>query len=241
MVPIRKSLVSPDRYGLKCPYPMKPTRIVVHNTGNDASAKNEVAYMVRNDKEVSFHAAVDDVEIVQGIPFDRNAWGSGDGSGKGNREGIHIEICYSASGGARFIQAERNAAEYIASLLKEFGWGIDRVTKHQDYNGKYCPHRTLDMGWGRFLKMVQSELDKLNKPKEDDEMLSYEQFEAYMDRYMKERAAKPAAEWAEKGIAQVKEAGVMSGDANGGFRPQGFITRQEAAVIAAAILKKAKE
>ena len=105
MVPIRKNLVSPDRYWLKCPYAMNPTRIIVHNTGMDAPAKNEVSYMVRNGSEVGFHVAVDDVEIVQGIPFDRNAWNAGDGNGKGNREGISIEICYSASGGARFIQA----------------------------------------------------------------------------------------------------------------------------------------
>ena len=36
--------------------------------------------------------------------------------------------------------------------------------KHQDYMDKYCPHRTLDMGWDRFKKMVQKELDALKKP-----------------------------------------------------------------------------
>ena len=41
---------------------------------------------------------------------------------------------------------------------KERGWGIDKVTKHQDYSGKYCPHRTLDMGWERFLNMIRAEL-----------------------------------------------------------------------------------
>ena len=60
--------------------------------------------------------------------------------------------------GYRF-SIERNAAELIAQLLKERGWGIDKVTKHQDYSGKYCPHRTLDMGWQRFLDMVQGYLD----------------------------------------------------------------------------------
>lgn len=234
MVPIKQNLVSPDRYGLKCPYSMKPTRIVVHNTGNDASAANEIAYMVRNDTEVGFHAAVDDQEIVQGIPLDRNAWGAGDGNGQGNREGIQIEICWSKSGGPRFVQAEQNAAEYIASLLKQYGWGLDKVTKHQDYNGKYCPHRTLDMGWDRFLKMVEE------YGKEDDEM-SYEQFVEYMDRYRKEQAVKPAAKWAEKQIAQVKEDNVMSSDADGQFRPQSTVTRQEMAVIAAGILGKVRD
>lgn len=159
MVAIVKNLVSSAKYGIKCPYSMNPTRIVVHNTANDASAANEISYMIRNDNEVSFHFAVDDKEVVQGIPLDRNAWHAGDGgSGTGNRYGIAIEICYSKSGGERFIAAEKLAAKFIAQLLKERGWGIDKVTKHQDYSGKYCPHRTLDMGWQRFLNMISIEL-----------------------------------------------------------------------------------
>lgn len=155
---IRQMLVSSSKYNVKCPYSMTPTRIVVHNTANDASANNEISYMINNDNEVSFHIAVDDKEAVQGIPLNRNAWHAGDGNGKGNREGISIEICYSKSGGDRFIKAEQNAAKLIADLLKERGWGIDKVTKHQDYSGKYCPHRTLDMGWQRFLNMVSAEM-----------------------------------------------------------------------------------
>lgn len=156
---IIKNLVDKSKYELKCPYPMKPTRIVVHNTANDASARNEVYYMTRNDSSTGFHYAVDDKEIVQGIPENRNAFHAGDGSkGKGNREGLSIEICYSKSGGKRFSDAEKLASSFIASKLKQYGWGIDKVTKHQDYSGKYCPHRTLDLGWTRFLSMIQSEL-----------------------------------------------------------------------------------
>ena len=40
---------------------------------------------------------------------------------------------------------------------------LTRLKKHQDFSGKYCPHRTLDMGWIRFLNMIQAELDKINK------------------------------------------------------------------------------
>lgn len=137
---------------------MKPTRIVVHNTANDASAVNEISYMRSNSLKVSFHYAVDDKEIVQGIPENRNAWHAGDGNGKGNREGIGIEICYSKSGGDRFIKAEQNAAWFISTLLKKYGWGIDKVTKHQDYMNKYCPHRTLDMGWQRFLNIIKDNM-----------------------------------------------------------------------------------
>lgn len=161
---IRQTLVNPSKYNIKCPYSMNPTRIVVHNTYNDASANNEISYMINNNYQTSFHFAVDDKEAVQGLPLDRNGWHAGDGNGKGNREGIGIEICYSLSGGDRFIQAERNAAKLIAQLLKERGWGIDRVTKHQDYANKYCPHRTLDMGWDRFLNMVREEMGQAPIP-----------------------------------------------------------------------------
>jgi len=160
---IIKNLVSSSKYNIKCPYPMDAQFIVVHNTANDASAANEVTYMISNNNKVSFHYAVDDKQIVQGIPENRNAWHAGDGeSGKGNRYGLSIEICYSKTGGSRFIEAEKLAAKFIASKLKEKGWGINKVTKHQDYSGKYCPHRTLDMGWQRFLNMVKAELDALN-------------------------------------------------------------------------------
>ncbi len=159
MVNIRKNLVDSSKYNIKCPYEMNAEFIVVHNTANDASANNEIAYMKSNNNKVSFHYAVDDKEIVQGIPENRNAWHAGDGgSGKGNRKGLSIEICYSKSGGERFDKAEENAAEFIASKLKEKGWGIDKVKKHQDFANKYCPHRTLDYGWDRFLNKIRKYL-----------------------------------------------------------------------------------
>ena len=156
---LEQRLIPESKYGIKCPYTMKPEGICIHNTANDASAANEIAYMQRNNNEVSFHIAIDDKEAIQGIPFNRNAWAAGDGNGQGNRRYIHVEICYSKSGGDRFEAAEKRAAKEVAALLKQYGWGIDRVKKHQDFSGKYCPHRTLDMGWQRFLNMVQSELN----------------------------------------------------------------------------------
>ena len=121
MIPIVKQLVPESKWGIKCPYEMTPKGITVHNTANDASARNEIAYMTNNDYETSFHYAVDDKEAVQGLPLDRNGWHASDGNGPGNRTTIAIEICYSKSGGERFDKAEENAAELIASLCKEYG------------------------------------------------------------------------------------------------------------------------
>ena len=158
-----KSLITSDKYGVKCPYQMTPKGICIHNTANDAPAKNEVSYMKSNNNEVSYHIAIDDLEAIQVIPFDRNAWHAGDGGyGEGNRNYIAVEICYSKSGGSKFIAAEKRAAKEVAALLKEYGWTINNVKKHQDFSNKYCPHRTLDMGWQRFLNMIQAELNVLN-------------------------------------------------------------------------------
>lgn len=158
-----KSFVDSSKYDVKCPYSMTPIGVCIHNTANDATAKNEIAYMKSNNNEVSFHIAVDDNEAIQGIPFDRNAWAAGDGGkGEGNRKYIHVEICYSKSGGTRFINAEKRAAKEIAAILKSYGWGVDRVKKHQDFSGKYCPHRTLDMGYQRIIDMIKAELGSAN-------------------------------------------------------------------------------
>lgn len=156
---IRQNLIDSSKYNIKCPYSMTPQWITIHNTANDASAKNEASYCRNNNYEVSFHYAVDDVEAIQVLPLNRNGWHAGDGNGQGNRSSIGIEICYSRSGGDKFIKAEQNCAKLVAKLLKDFGWGIEKVRTHQSWSGKYCPHRTLDMGWNRFINMIKAELN----------------------------------------------------------------------------------
>lgn len=167
MVNIRKMLVSELKWDIKCPYQMVPKYIVVHNTANDASANNEINYMITNNSEVSFHFAVDDIEIVQGINEDRNSWHCGDGAnGKGNRNGISIEICYSKTGGQRFDKAELNACELISMLMQKYDIPLSNVKRHYDFapDHKYCPHRTMDYGWDRFLDMINN----LMSPKPDE-------------------------------------------------------------------------
>ena len=149
-------LISSSKYGVKCPYTMIAKGICIHNTANDASARDEISYMQSNNNEVSFHIAVDDQEAIQGLPFDRNAWHAGDGgNGQGNRNYIAVEICYSKSGGSRFEAAEKRAAKEVAALLKKYGWGTDKIKDHRSFSGKNCPHRT---NMSNFIKLVQSEL-----------------------------------------------------------------------------------
>ncbi|MGN7308584.1 N-acetylmuramoyl-L-alanine amidase [Bacillus subtilis] len=163
-ISVRKNLVASSKYPVKCPYSMDAKYITFHNTANDASADAEIRYMIGNNNEVSYHFAVDDKEVVQGIPTDRNAWHTGDGNGadSGNRTSIGVEVCYSKSGGAKYKAAEKLAIKFIAQLLKERGWGVDRVRKHQDWSGKYCPHRVLaEDRWEEVKADIAAELKAL--------------------------------------------------------------------------------
>ncbi|WP_376699883.1 N-acetylmuramoyl-L-alanine amidase [Listeria innocua] len=126
---------------------MKPKKVTIHNTYNDASSQKETDYCKNNNNEVSFHVAVDDKEAIQVVPFNRNAWHCGDGgNGYGNRNTIGVETCYSKSGGAKYIAAEKNTIKYVAGLCvqQDIIASKDTITKHQDWSGKYCPHRILD-------------------------------------------------------------------------------------------------
>lgn len=159
----KQNMVSSSKYSIKCPYSMTPQYITIHNTSNNASAENEVKYMISNNNQTSYHVAVDDKYVIQAIPFNRNAWHAGDGAnGTGNRKSIGIEICYSTGNIETFKKAEANCAKYVATLLKQYGWTTSRVKRHKDWSGKNCPHKTMELGWDRFIKMIQTELDALN-------------------------------------------------------------------------------
>lgn len=212
MLKIDRLLLPDNLIPLKATNPMQPTCIVVHNTANNASAMSEISYMMKNPKATSYHYAVDENRAVQGIPLNRNAWHAGDGrNGNGNRNGIGVEICRSTSPDKElFLKAEDNAAELVAMLLKQFGWGIDKVKKHQDFSGKYCPHRTLDLGWERFLKKVEIKLKELNKSAD-------------------------VPEWARESWDWAKQNGIMDGS-----NPQGTVTRAKQAVMLHRVYKSMK-
>lgn len=171
---LKEMLVPSSKYKIKCPHKMEAEFITIHNTSNKASALNEAKYHNSNNNQVSFHFAIDDKEVIQVVPIDRNAWHCGDGSGDGNRKSIGIEICYSTLGGTKYEQAEENAIQFTAQLLHERDWSIDRVKTHKYWTEigvkkgyssyvKNCPHRILDENrWDEFLERVQKALDKLN-------------------------------------------------------------------------------
>src|SRR5699024_106294 len=158
-------------YQYKCPYAMKPTSITFHNTGNTANERGEVNYMNSNYNYVSYNVVIADKESVQVILFNSNAFASVDSTvnDSSNRSSIHIDICYSMDNGyssaksARYKKTEDNAALYIAYVLKQYGWGVDRLKTHYDWSGKDCPHKMFATNsYPEFRRKVQRNLDKIN-------------------------------------------------------------------------------
>lgn len=73
---------------------------------------------------------------------------------------IGIELCESGN----YVQTVENSVKRVASMLRERGWGVDRLRRHFDWSGKICPRKMHDggewSGWNEFKKRVQSELQK---------------------------------------------------------------------------------
>lgn len=206
--------------------------IVVHYTANTGdTAKNNLDYFARTKTGTSAHYFVDENEVCQSVQDTDVAWHCGSKNPRHpycrNANSIGVEMCNSVGGVPEAVR-DRTAA-FVRQKMKEYGIDSSHVLRHYDVTGKRCPDPWVDnpAEWMEFKKMLE----------EDDDM-SYEQFEQYMNRYLTERNAKPADDWAKPYIQDAIDAGAMT-DVGGTIeRPQGFITRQEMAVVAAALSKK---
>jgi N-acetylmuramoyl-L-alanine amidase len=191
--------------------PMKPEFITIHSTGNPSStARNERGWLTNpsNTRTASWHICVDEKEAVEAIPLNEVAWHAGDGNGQGNRASIGIEICES---GDR-EKTLRNAVQLVAKLLKEKGWGVDRLRRHHDWSGKICP-RILQpnnwQGWKDFIKAVEKELNSVAQ-----------------------KTNIPSA-WAKTAWDWAKKEGLLDGT-----RPKDNLTREEFAVVLKKLVDK---
>ncbi|PDO11563.1 MAG: N-acetylmuramoyl-L-alanine amidase [Candidatus Reconcilbacillus cellulovorans] len=175
---------------------MTPTTITIHNTGNSKSrARDERAWLANpaNVRTASFHIVVDDTEAIECIPLNEVAWHAGDGSGvsSGNRTSIGIEICESGN----YERTMQNAVVLVAHLLRERGWGVDRLRRHYDWSRKICPRLMHDggkwTGWEEFKRRVAAELEA-NEPMTKEEKQA---FDALVARVAALETKIPAPAW----------------------------------------------
>lgn len=145
-------------------------KVCIHETDNTRKGANADAHARLqangNSRKASWHYQVDDKEAVQSFEHDIRCWHAG--TSKGNNEAIAIEICVNEDGD--YVKAVQNAAELTAKILHKEKLTVNDVVQHNYYSGKNCP-RIMRSGkilsWASFLQMVNTHLEKLNKPKQE--------------------------------------------------------------------------
>ena len=207
--------------------------IVVHYTANSGdTAQNNLDYFARTKTGTSAHYFVDENEVCQSIQDTDVAWHCGSKNPRHpycrNANSIGVEMCNSVGGVPEAVR-DRTAA-FVRQKMAEYGIDVDHVLTHYLVTGKRCPAPWVDnpSEWETFKAMLEG----------DDDELTQDQFNSMMETYLSQRNKKPADDWAKPYIQDAIDAGAMT-DVGGTIeRPQGFITRQEIAVVAAALSKK---
>lgn len=189
------------------------------------------------------------IGTVQTLPWNRRAWHCASGpKGSANDTHISFEICEDAlTDSVYFHKVYNEAVELTAYLCKLYNLnpladGV--IICHQEgYRKGIASNHGDVLHWfpkfGKSMDDFRNDVAKAMKG-EDDEMLSYEQFKEYMDRYRKELGAEKAASWAVTHIDECIAAGIMVEDKNTKSiaRPADFMTRQEVATALGLFLEK---
>lgn len=160
----------------------QPEYIVIHYTANQGdTAKNNADYFAREDVGASANYFVDETEIWQSVADTDTAWHCGGSrqSSKGgtfygkcqNSNSIGVEICMNDKSGAVRQGSIKAAAELVRYLMQRYGVPVDRVIRHYDVTGKYCPGPMVDDPalWAAFKQsLTQTEDDSVRYKYYDD-------------------------------------------------------------------------
>lgn len=125
---------------------------------------------------------------------------------------------------------------HVAPVEATIGDDIS-VTSESEYFGKPFVVYTRKFGDGNWrdgcywMDKSYKYLGCIINPATEEEPVTYDQFKEYMERYLKELADAPADAWALPAIAYCKQEGLMVGDADGKFRPQSAVRREELAAV----------
>ena len=150
--------------------------IVIHYTSNQGdTAKNNADYFAREKVGASAHYFCDENEIWQSVKDSDTAWHCGAKTYRHpdcrNANSIGVEICMNDKTGAVRQGSIATAAELVCYLMQRYGVPVDRVIRHYDVTGKYCPGPMVDDPalWTAFKQsLTQTEDDSVRYKYYDD-------------------------------------------------------------------------
>jgi N-acetylmuramoyl-L-alanine amidase CwlA len=143
--------------------------IVIHETDNfdkgaDALRHAKAQYNGNLSTSVHFYCGSDG--IYQVAELDKSTWSIGrtykedrpimDAT---NYNTINIEICVNEDGD--YEVARQNAIDLVKYLMKELNLSADRVIRHYDAKGKYCPRAMMDNPelWTSFKAAIEGKTE----------------------------------------------------------------------------------
>ena len=150
--------------------------IVIHYTSNQGdTAKNNADYFAREKVGASAHYFCDENEIWQSVKDTDTAWHCGAKTYRHpecrNANSIGVEICMNDKKGNVRQGSIATAAELVRYLMQRYGVPVDRVIRHYDVTGKYCPGPMVDDPalWTAFQQsLTQTEDDSVRYKYYDD-------------------------------------------------------------------------
>ena len=177
--------------------------IVVHWTSNQGdTAKNNADYFAREVVKASAHYFVDENEVWNSVPPDRQAWHVGAKSYVHpycrNANSIGVEMCLTGKGYVLRRGTIERAVKLVRELLQKYDVPLNHVLMHHDVTGKYCPGPFVDQPslWDDFKSGLAAE-------QEDDEPMK-------VYKYVPEMPA-----WAQDTFTRLVQAGYIAKDENG--------------------------
>lgn len=150
----------------------KPKYIIIHETDNKengAGAQRHAKAQYLGNLETSVHYYCGADGVYQAARHADGTYSIGREYSKKhpvqdatNRNTINVEICVNADGD--YNTAYANAVGIVAYLLQETGIPAERVIRHYDATGKYCPRRMMDSPalWNNFLQQIKEKAASAN-------------------------------------------------------------------------------
>lgn len=148
--------------------------IVVHNTGNTATAEQEAKNLHNNPGQASFQYTLDDKDIYQCVHDYDTAWAVGKWAGTTayirNNESISIEVC---NPGTKFTDAEIDRLHWLVrDLMEYYNIPASNVVRHWDCHSgrKACPAYYAganNKAWNSLHALITSPYEKEQKKMSD--------------------------------------------------------------------------
>ena len=126
-----------------------------------------------------------------------------------------------------FDQYDRWVAQYYSECQCKKPYGIWQYTSTWSIGGKNFDGNWAYKDYPTLVRAMNGEKEEPELTEAEVKKLARQEIEAYFN----ELAKKPVSNWAKEAVEFVQAEGLMNGDADGNFRPQSPITRQEVAAV----------